>query len=169
MKMKVVLSVFTFLLIATTIYAAADVPTISQGDEEGPIITLPFDEGGEVYLAVYQDFQNSFTYNPSVEVQDPDGIDTVLFLYRPLGNDSWYTTEAQLESGNDTAGTYRAPFTWYETGVEFKVTATDMLGYTTESGSIFYLIDPFAIHPSIMFLATIPIMVILFLWMRRKR
>ena len=169
MKIRAVLCIISFLLITATICTASDIPTISQGEGEGPTITLPFDEGGTVYYAIYQDFQNSFTYNPAVEIHDPDGIDEVLFLYRPLGNETWYTTEAHLESGNETGGTYRGPFTWYETGIEFRVIATDTLGYTTESGSIFFLLDPHAIHPGIMLIATVPIIVILYLWTRRKR
>ncbi len=156
------------MIICTINCNAAEAPTISQ-DGNNPIIILPFEEGTEIALAVYQDFQDSFVYDPEVEVQDPDGITVVIFMYRPLGNDSWHSIVGSLIEGTDTNGTYRGAFSWFETGVEFKVSATDSLGYTTISGSIFYLIDPFAIHPGIMFVAALPIIVIAALWLRRSR
>jgi hypothetical protein len=163
----IVMMLFYFIITPTNYYAMA-APVISQQDGP-PIILLPFKEGSEIYLSVYMDFDNTYTYNPGVKVYDLDGVSSVEFLFRPLDNNTWYPVTANLIEGNEFNGTYRGPFTWFKTGVEFKVTATDTFGLTNTTDSIFYLIDPFAINPGILLIGVTPIIVIVYLWMRRKR
>ena len=163
----VIMSVFYLVILQSNCYALG-APVISQQDG-APRIILPFEEGSEIYLSVYTDFDNTFTYNPIVTVYDLDGVSSVEFLYRPLDNLTWYQVTANLDDGNEYNGTYSGPFTWFKTGVEFKVRATDAFGLTNTTDSIFYLVDPFAINPAILLIGVTPIIVIVYLWLRRKR
>ena len=80
-------------------------------------------------------------------VNDTDGIDTVIFRYRWMGESKWMNRTATLIEGNATLGRYQANFTYavwwnYEFGYpetegsggnfHFKIWANDTLGNRNE-------------------------------------
>ena len=138
---------------------------VAQSGSEGPIIGWIGVPGNETMVIAWDGVytgQTQEVWRHLIQVNDTDGVDTVIFMYRWISESEWTNKTGVLIEGNETVGWYVANFTYavwwdYDTGrvmtegnggnFHFKIFANDTLGNWNMTGILTYMGGYMLVNP----------------------
>ena len=138
---------------------------VTQSGSEGPVIGWIGAQGNETMVIAWDGVytgQSQEVWRHLIQVNDTDGVDTVIFMYRWISESEWTNKTGVLIEGNETVGWYVANFTYavwwdYDTGrvmtegnggnFHFKIFANDTLGNWNMTGILTYMGGYMLVNP----------------------
>ena len=135
----------------------------AEGSENGPIIE--WSESNETVVIAWDgiyDGQTEDVWNHIAWVNDTDGVSSVIFRYRWIGETEWMNRTTVRISGDSMNGEYQGNLTYavwwnYTAGYPetegsggnfyFKIWANDTLGYWSETSAMQYMGGYMIVNP----------------------